>query len=481
MSRSKLSCHFTRVILPLLCLLHTSASAALSAPTTIINNGSPSNRVDIVFVGDGYTQADLNAGLYDQHLQIFLDHAFTTGGTLADPMPRYKNFFNVHKITVASNESGADIPSQSIFRDTALDATYDTEGVERFLTISGAKADALRDIELAGTGITADVQLAAVNHSKYGGTFYDGWGVYAGANSAANDFELHEFGHAFAQLGDEYGGITTPYTGPEPTEFRNVTTDPTGQKWSEWLGFVDPRDAALTIGVHEGAAGYDQGIYRPSQNSKMRNLYRPFDAVSRQAIIHNVYADVDPLDDWLDNGSTVVDAELWAEVVDSDVIKLEWYVDDFLIPAATDDEFRAREFGYGPGTYDVRVRAYDEIINHAFTGDLLDLVRSDFEELEQSIAWTLTISPSSLGDYDGDGFVGIDDGDLLRKTFGSNQLLAADGSGNGVIDAADFVVWRKFYNPPGIASGTAPVPEPAGEMLVSIILLAWVSVRRTMR
>ena len=176
-------------------ILAALCANAWPAPTTIINSGSPTNRVDILYVGDGYTQADLDAGLYDQHIQVFLDHTFTTGGVLSDPFPRYRNFFNVHKITVISNESGADIPSQSVFRDTALDAPYETPGVDRFLSIDTDETNDLRDAELAGTGIVADVQLATVNHSKYGGATFGGWAVYAGANLNAADFQLPEFGH----------------------------------------------------------------------------------------------------------------------------------------------------------------------------------------------------------------------------------------------------------------------------------------------
>ena len=56
---------------------------------------------------------------------------------LADPFPRYHKFFNVHKIDVVSNQSGADNPfPDGIFRDTALNATYDTLGLARLLTIN---------------------------------------------------------------------------------------------------------------------------------------------------------------------------------------------------------------------------------------------------------------------------------------------------------------------------------------------------------
>jgi hypothetical protein len=467
---------WTATVLGQVLYLSIVCNVVWAAPVTIVDNGPSANRVDIVFIGDGYTQADLDAGVYDQHIDGYLDHVFATSGFLADPFPRYEKFFNVHKLTVVSNESGADIPSQSIFKDTALDATYDSFGIDRALTISESDAGLIRDQELAGTGITADLPFATVNHSKYGGFGGGNWSIYAGANSDAREIALHESGHVSFNLADEYATTGTTYTGPDPP-FRNITTDPAGQKWSHWLGFDDPRGANLDIGAFEGAGTYQFGLYRPSQNSKMRNLGLAFDAVSREAAIHGIYAFVDPLDDWLDNSQTVVDVELWADVVDPDVIRLEWYVDDVLVPGATSEQFNAREFGFGPGNYDVRVRALDEILDHSFSGDLLDLVRSDLELLEQSVSWSLTLNPTQPGDYNGDQLVNGDDYDLWQRTFGSRQLLAADGNSDGTVNAADYVIWRFFSAASGSASD-APVPEATTCGLVVGALLVCGACRR---
>jgi hypothetical protein len=203
----------------------------------------------------------------------------------------------------------------------------------------------------------------------------------------------------------------------------------------------------------------------------MRNLGRAFDAVSREALIHDFYEYVDPLDDWLDNSQSVTDADLWVDVIDPAVILTEWYVDEVLVPGAAGQLFHARDFGYGPGTYDVRLRAYDGILDHSGDGGLLDLARTGLEGLEQSISWSLTISPTLPGDYNGDDFVGHLDFDLWKKTFGSQELLAADGNGNGSVDAADYVVWRYYSSGAGGSLAGTQVPEAATGRLAIVALV----------
>ncbi len=472
MGRSKMFRGWAAIVLGAMACVLLPCLAAWSAPTTIVDNGPPSNRADIVFLGDGYTQTDLDAGVYDQHIQAYLDHMFSPPGFLADPFPRYRNFFNVHKITVASNQSGADIPSESSYRDTALDATYDSSGIDRLLTISNGKANNIRNQQLAGTGITADIEMVTVNHTKYGGSG-GSWAVFAGGNTSAHEIALHELGHSFSGLADEYVSFSGPYPYGEPAA-RNVTKNSDVEKWSHWRGFVDVRGSNLDISAYEGAAFYPTGIYRPSLDSKMRSLGRPFDAVSREALIHDIYQRVDPLDDWLDNFIPVIDEELWVDVVDPAVILLEWSVDGTLVPGATGSQFNPADFGYGPGTYTVEARAYDGVLDHAFSGGLLDLVRSDpFFVLEQSITWTLTLTAAVPGDYDGNRVVDMLDYDAWQASFGSSESLAADGNDNGRVDSADYAIWRRYSSAGAGSAAGATVPEPMTGGLAIISFLVW--------
>lgn len=361
----------------------TTISMVLVIPTVaqaayfkLWDNGPSSNRVDMVFLGDGYTAADINT-IYNNDINSMLNWMFFGN---QDPYPRYKNFFNVYRLDIISQERGADIPPQGIFRNTALDASYYFDGVtDRLLYINEANAkqaivDNLPDPSLA------EVRLVTVNDSKYGG----GGGyfsVYAGGNVNATEIALHELGHSFNKLADEYDyGGSGIYTGAEPAAI-NITKSPTGNKWSQWLGYVQP--GIGVIGAYQGAGYYQQGLFRPSVNSKMRSLGQPFDAVSREKIILDIYGLVHPLDSWLDNTTTLFNPDqLWVKSIDPSVINVNWYVNDVLVPGANNQWFDLASYGFDPGIYKVTAKAFDPT----------DWVRVNRDLLEQNITWNVEVA-----------------------------------------------------------------------------------------
>jgi hypothetical protein len=365
-------------------ILLLGVSAAFSQTyTTVLNNGPSSNRVDIVFIGDGYTAADHTAGTYNTHVNNYMNYMFTN--SLSEPFVRYNKFFNAHAIRVDSAQSGCDEPQNGITKNTALDATYRFDGVtDRLLYFSNSKANAAMTTALSGSGITADMRYGIVNNSIYGGGGGT-WAVYAGGNTSAREVALHEVGHSFSNLADEYGGITTPYTGPEPTEV-NVTTDPTGAKWARWLGYNQP--GIGVIGAYNGGRYHDSGIYRPSNNSKMRTLGVNFDAISREKIILDIYSKVNPLDSFTSNSTTLNNPiSVSVTPIDDNVIDFQWFVDGVLVPSQTSTTFT---FGvYTPGTHQLRVRAYDPTGFDPVNG----WVRMNQSELEQIVTWNFTVVP----------------------------------------------------------------------------------------
>ncbi len=359
-----------------LCLYLSAPAPGQSGYKTMLKNGPSWNRVDMVFLGDGYTGEEIETN-YVRDINTTLMHFFNDG---QDPYPRYRNFFNVYRVDLVSRESGADVPPEGIFRNTALDASYyyDNQNAHS-LYINRAKADGAMNQAFAAAPFTPEIKLVTVNDSRYGGCG-GSCAVFAGGHPQGPEIALHEMGHSFNHLADEYGGNTTPFSDSEPGQV-NISKSAAGEKWSNWVGYNQP--GVGLIGAYEGGGCYDKGTYRPSENSKMRSLNRPFDAVSREEIILDIYQLVRPLDAWLDNSTALVNPEsLWVDVVDPDVIQVEWFLDGELIPDAVNETFCPGTFGISSGTHKITARAYDPT----------DWVRRNLNELEQVVNWNIQIT-----------------------------------------------------------------------------------------
>ena len=89
---------------------------------TLVNNGPPNNRINLVFIGDGYTQSELD-NKYLNDVNTNVNYLFKSGG-LIEPFPSYANYFNIYAVSIASSESGADEPTKNVYKSTALDASF---------------------------------------------------------------------------------------------------------------------------------------------------------------------------------------------------------------------------------------------------------------------------------------------------------------------------------------------------------------------
>lgn len=350
---------------------------------TVLSNGPSANRIDMAFVGDGYTQSNIDGGVYQSHVDGLLAYMFSES-SLTEPFYRYRNFFNVHRIDVVSNESGADQEPNGISRDTALDGRYFGGGVERRLVVNVLKAEIALQNAIAGEDISVEMRISPINDTKYGGSGGT-YAVYSAGHSSAYEIAVHELGHTFGDLADEYGG-SGAYLGGEPSRV-NVTTDPTGAKWDHWLGYNQP--GIGVIGAYEGGNGYDTGVYRPSNNSKMRNLGRPFDVVSREQIILKIYEHVDPLDSWTPNLDFLMDPSLISVVpIDADVIDVEWFLDGLLLDLPDLETLDVSTLDLAPGDYQLTARAFDPTGFDPVAG----WVRRGQEALEQYVHWSFTVT-----------------------------------------------------------------------------------------
>ena len=193
---------------------------------TIIDNGDPNNRVDLVIVGDGYDVNDINDGIYKSHVNSVINRFFLIEGFFSEsPLDEYASFFNVHRVDVISVDSGVsyDPCDCNCLRNTALGMRFH-ETVRRYLYID--VNDEPNTYAAADLAPDSDTILALANTETYGGSgFYypyqdkEGLACLAGGNEWRIELGLHEFGHSFVNLGDEYfdpNGVV--YTGDEPAQ-----------------------------------------------------------------------------------------------------------------------------------------------------------------------------------------------------------------------------------------------------------------------
>ena len=393
---------------------------------SLLNNGDSSNRIDIWFAGDGYTADDRDQLIADVQAQM----DFLLGDALGEPFGAYADYFNVHIVFPPSAERGADRPEDGLYVDTALNASYSWGGgVTRCLYFDTGLAFAAVD-EVRPDGVDADMFFGVVNSDIYGGCG-GSWAVYAAGVGIAGDLALHEVGHSYVGLADEYWTAGENHGGGEPWDV-NVTTDPTGAKWSHWLGFDD--GVLGPIGAFEGGYYSEFGIYRPTMDSKMRSLGRPFDAIAKEQFVLRFYEDVDPLDDWAFSaaaGGVTDEYAFWLDTISDEAISQAWSLDGAVIEGATGTALSLGTLGLAPGTYTLSARAYDDT----------PLVRLETDLLSQTVSWEVTLRYWAADGTGGrDVMAGQDRADRLDGRAGDDELdglggddLLLGGLGNDVL------------------------------------------------
>ena len=265
---------------------------AVAEPVTVVRTSGPDdNRINFVILGDGYTSGELTK--YSTDVDLLLADLFRES-----PFAEYLFFFNVRRIDVVSNESGADHPADGVFRDTALGAAYDCNGIAQLICVDHAAVYDVLERSVAGN--LRDIVLILVNDNVEGGA--GGAFVIASTSRSSSEVMLHELGHALGLLADEYtsGGHGCDNS-MEPPEV-NVTRESMRNsiKWSYWIDPDTPVPAAGAepgvVSAYEGARYCESGLYRPTFNSKMRSLGQPFGQVNTEQLIRRLFNWVSPIE-----------------------------------------------------------------------------------------------------------------------------------------------------------------------------------------
>lgn len=261
----------------------------------------------MVFLSDGYRAEEL-----DQFIQDV--HSVTSHFFRQTPFKEYQSYFNLLAIRVPSNQSGAKKEPSDV-HDTFFGSTYNYAGIERLLVaenLVGALDILVQQVPLF------DQAVLIVNDMKYGGS--GGWLATTSVHPDAPEIALHEIGHSFAGLADEYWA-GDQFAGERPNMSRE--NNPDLIRWRNWLN-----DEGVGVYPHEENPTW----FRPHQNCKMRVLNPDFCAVCRESIVKRIHNLSDPIVTFdPDNREKVMALEKQSFRIDflepsPNTLQVDWYV-----------------------------------------------------------------------------------------------------------------------------------------------------------
>ncbi len=276
-SRRETVTEMSHVIDPADILIRRKAKGPTAPCETLQAAQNAEGCIHIAFVAEGFTANEMPHFLQKSKEAMEAIFAYS-------PFKENRNAFNVVAVLSPSEESGTSEPARGQWRRTALGSHFDTFYSDRYLTTLQLKR--LHDIL---DGVPCEHIIVLVNTPKYGGG-----GILNTYNLTMTDHPLfcevvvHEFGHSFAGLADEYAyegeddGIYAPDV--EPWE-RNITTKVDfGSKWEGLMGRQCDGGVGV-VGLYEGAGYKTHGVWRPAPSCRMRDNTCPtFCPVCKKAI-----------------------------------------------------------------------------------------------------------------------------------------------------------------------------------------------------
>ncbi len=269
MSRDTVA-NFKHIVKPADILIAAKGVKDITNHRYLIQNGEPSECIDVAIIGEGYTANE--AELFYKDAENAAESIF-----FYEPFASMKERFNVVAVMPEAKESGVSIPREGVWKNSPMGSHFDTFYSERYLTTSRVKA--IHDL-LAGIPYEHIVILA--NTDVYGGGgIYNSYTLTTAHHSQFKPVIAHEFGHSFGGLGDEYFYEGDHFEDMYPLDIepweQNITTlaNPE-EKWSDMLppNLPIPTPVAdkekYPIGLYEGGGYVSKGVYRPANDCRMR-------------------------------------------------------------------------------------------------------------------------------------------------------------------------------------------------------------------
>lgn len=251
----------------------------------LLQNGNPEKCIDVAILAEGYTT---------EEMQAFYQDAGTACESIFahEPFKSMKKRFNIVAVASPSADSGVSVPRLGDWKQTAFNSHFSTFYSDRYLTTSHVKA-----IHDALAGIPYEHIIILANTEEYGGGgIYNSYTLTTAHHPMFRPVVVHEFGHSFAGLADEYfydnDVMTDTYPlDVEPWEHNISTRVDFTSKWEDMLAkgtpIPTPANASekYPVGVYEGGGYSAKGIFRPADNCRMRtNEYPTFCPVCQRAI-----------------------------------------------------------------------------------------------------------------------------------------------------------------------------------------------------
>lgn len=390
------------------------------------------NRVDILVFGDGYTSAEQTLFNTDaENLRVSMFNY--------SPYKQYANMVNWTTTFTASAQSGADHPpyqagcttssccadtaAQSdpkaagagIFVNTAFDGKFCTSQIHRLVTINSSKIYAA-----ASAFPNWDQLVVIMNDAVYGGS--GGSIAVTTTNTNARLIVIHEYGHTFHDLADEYNSAYPGFPAcsdvSSPACEVNVT-DQTSRaliKWNSWIAPATPipTTSGTDIGLFQGARYQNTGMYRPANTCGMRSLGAEFCSICAQAYVLKLYrggwgtpaTGIDLIDPGTEvpsaassvayNVGNTVNFSATVLRPTPDTLTMQWYLDGVAINGATGSSYNFQQLSASPSTRSLELRVTDNstLVKAAMAGT--DMVHSRVWTIQVATPPDLSINDVSV-------------------------------------------------------------------------------------
>lgn len=285
-NRREVMASLTHQVVPTDILIRRIGEKDVTPYETIQEAKDSQHCIHVAYLAEGYQQDEMSTFIDDVHvaMEALFEH---------EPFKSLRDRFHIVAVKAPSQESGTSEPGRGIWKSTALHSHFDTFYSDRYLTTLH-----LKDMHDWLAGIPYEHIIVLVNSGRYGGGgIFNSYNLTTTHHAKYRPVVVHEFGHSFCGLGDEYAyDIEEVPMYPkdiEPWEPNLTTLVDFPSKWQDLVDKKTPVPTPLTVqykdkvGVYQGAGYNVKDVYRPCQDCRMRTNEHPvFCPICQRALTH---------------------------------------------------------------------------------------------------------------------------------------------------------------------------------------------------